>query len=342
MPFRKLNDTRPLIDHVAPAAAIPGGEFHIHGENFMRGGRPSARFGDTSALVVTGSNSLMIVRVPEGVTDPDLVLGQNGSVSAPRTCAVGMQLADGVHPVASPVVDDLGIVYTTMSGTRGQKTPISVFRVDLETGKMSPFVSDITNATSLALDRDGVLYVSSRHEGNVYRVERNGSMSIYVEGMGTATGLAFDPAENLYVGDRSGTIFKVSRERQIYVFATLESSISAYHLAFGPDGCLYVTGPTTSSFDAVHRITPAGVVELFYRGLGRPQGLAFDALGNLYVSASHAGQRGIVKITPNKEAELFLSGPSIVGLAIAPKGEMVVSTNQALFRVPVHLQRQVL
>jgi sugar lactone lactonase YvrE len=335
MPFRKTNDPRPLIDSVAPAAAIPGGELHVRGQNFMRAGRPSARFGDTSALVVSGSDSLVIVRVPDSLTESDLIVGQNGSVSAPHACAIGVQLADGIHAVASPAVDDFGSIYTTMSGTRGQKTPVSVFRYDLNAGQMSPFVSDILNATSVALDRSGVLYVSSRHEGNVYRVERSGAMSVYVEGMGTATGLAFDPAGNLYVGDRSGTIFKVSPERQIYVFATLESSISAYHLAFGPDDCLYVTGPTTSSYDAVHRINPAGEVELFYRGLGRPQGLAFDAQGNLYVAASHAGQRGIVRIRPQKEAEMFLSGPAIVGHAFAPAGDLIVTTNQALFRVPV-------
>ena len=56
----------------------------------------------------------------------------------------------------------------------------------------------------------------------------------------------------------SGTIFKISPDRQIFVFATLEASISAYHLAMGPDGYLYVTGPTTSSFDSVYRISHAG------------------------------------------------------------------------------------
>ena len=68
------------------------------------------------------------------------------------------------------------------------------------------------------------------------------------------------------------------------MFATIEPSIAAYHLAFGPDQNLYVTGPTTSSFDAVQRISPDGHVEVFYRGLGRPQGMAFDvSKGNLYV-----------------------------------------------------------
>src|SRR5438045_8566794 len=100
--------------------------------------------------------------------------------------------------------------------------------------------------------------------------------------MGVATGIVFDREDNLFVGDRSGTIFKISRQRQIYVFATLESSIAAYHLAFGPDGYLYVTGPTTSSFDAVHRIDTDGRVEVFYRALGRATGLAFDIAGHLY------------------------------------------------------------
>src|ERR1700678_3280588 len=171
------------------------------------------------------------------------------------------------------------------------------------------------NATGLALDADGVLYASSRHEGVVYQISPGGNLSVYVEGMGVATGVVFEPDGNLYVGDRSGTIFKISRERQIYVFATIEPSIAAYHLAFGSDRCLYVTGPNTSSFDAIQRITPDGHVDVFYRGLGRPQGMAFDAKGNLYVSASLEGRRGIVRITPDAKAELFLSGPAIVGVA---------------------------
>ena len=66
------------------------------------------------------------------------------------------------------------------------------------------------NATSIAFDRRGQMYVSSRFDGTVYRVAPSGTMSSYAEGMGIATGIAFDRAENLYVGDRSGTIFKMA------------------------------------------------------------------------------------------------------------------------------------
>jgi sugar lactone lactonase YvrE len=191
------------------------------------------------------------------------------------------------------------------------------------------------NPTGLAFDRSGLLYASSRFDGIVYQITPTGNMSAFVEGMGVATGIAFDRDENLYVGDRSGTIFKISPSRQIYVFATLEPSIAAYHLAFGTDGYLYISAPTTSSFDAIHRISNAGEVETFFRGLGRPQGLAFDAQGRLYVAASLAGRRGIIRINTsgNPDPALFLSGPNIVGLAFAPGDALIVATHSALHRV---------
>jgi len=201
-----------------------------------------------------------------------------------------------------------------------------------------PFIKEMMNATGLAFDRNGLLYVSSRHDGTVYQVTPNGNTSTFVEGMGVATGLAFDPDGSLYVGDRQGTIFKISPGRQIFVFATLEPSIAAYHFAHGPDGYLYVTGPTTSSFDSVYRVSHKGEVEVYYRGLGRPQGLAFDDDGRLYVAASLAGRKGVVRINPNRQAELFVSGPGIVGLAFTPSRSLVVATTNALYRADVGIK----
>ena len=247
---------------------------------------------------------------------------------------IGVQVADSLHPVANPAVDSEGNIFTTFSGARGQKSPVAVYKIDMNYSAR-PFVTELMNATGLAFDRAGMLYVSSRYDGIVYQVTPTGNMSVYVEGMGVATGIAFDSEENLYVGDRSGTIFKISRARQIYVFATLEPSIAAYHLAFGPDDYLYVTGPTTSSFDAVYRVSHAGEVEVFYRGLGRPQGLAFDATGRLYVAASFRGRRGRRPARQRGEPDLFLSGPGIVGLAFTPSRALVLATNSALYRADV-------
>jgi hypothetical protein len=337
MATRKETDNRPRISEVFPPAAIPGGELQIRGKGLGREPRPKVVIGEVDAPIVIGSDSYMVVRVPDGASAGELVVSpSDDSHSNSWTCDIGIQIADNVHPVANPAVDRHGNVYTTFSGSRGQKTPVAVYKIDLNyTPK--PFINDMMNATGLIFDADGILYVSSRYDGIVYEVTPNGQMSVYVEGMGVATGMAFDRDENLYVGDRSGTIFKISRSRQIYVFTTLEPSIAAYHLAVGPDGYLYVTGPTTSSYDAVHRCAPTGEVEVFYRGLGRPQGIAFDAEGRLYVAGSLGGRRGVVRVDAERKAELFLSGPGIVGLAFTPSRSMVVSTTNSLYRVDVDI-----
>jgi sugar lactone lactonase YvrE len=334
MPLRKSSDSKPQISQVTPPAAIAGGEFQIRGKGFAKTDRPRVTLGEVAAPVIIGSDSFVIARVPEGASAGELVVQAGDRSSEVYACDVGILMADSLHPVANPAVDTFGNVFGTFSGSRGQKVPVAVYKIDLNYN-LKPFINDLMNATGLAFDTQGMLYISSRFDGMVYQVTPNGSMSVYVEGMGVATGIAFDRQHNLYVGDRSGTIFKISPTRQIFVFATLEPSIAAYHLAFGPDEHLYVSGPTTSSFDSVYRISPAGEVETFYRGLGRPQGMAFDQEGRLYVAASMAGRKGIVRIAPDRNAELFLSGPGVVGLAFTPSRAIVVATTNALYRVDV-------
>ncbi len=337
MALRKSSDSKPQISQVTPGAAIAGGELQIRGKGFARIDRPRVMIGEVGAPVIIGSDSLVIARVPDGATAGELIIESGDQASETWACDIGVLVAESLHPVASPAIDRFGNIYTTFSGSRGQKVPVAVYRIDLNFN-MKPFINELMNATAMAFDRDGMLYISSRFDGIVYQVTPNGSMSVFVEGMGVATGLAFDDEGNLYVGDRSGTVFKISPDRQIFVFATLEPSIAAYHLAFGPDGYLYVTGPTTSSFDSVHRISHAGEVELFYRGLGRPQGMAFDDQGNLYVAASISGRKGVVRVTQERKADLFLSGPGIVGLAFTPSRALVVATTNALFRVDVGIK----
>jgi hypothetical protein len=337
MAIRKDSGQRPQIDEISPQAAIAGGEIQIRGRGFAREHPPRVTLGDVPAQIVVGSDSFVIARVPEGVSAEQLTLENGGRAGSRWPCQIGVQIADSLHPVANPAVDALGNIFVTFSGSRGQKTPVAVYQVEPK-GGLKPFISDLMNATGLALDREGSLYVSSRFDGSVYKALPDGTLSVHVEGMGVATGIAFDAEENLYVGDRSGTVFKLGRDRQIFVFATLEPSIAAYHLAFGPGGYLYVTGPTTSSFDSVYRISPAGETEVFFRGLGRPQGLAFDSDGRLYVAASIGGRKGIVRIDQERNAELFLSGLHVVGLAFTPSRSIIVATTNSLYRVDADIQ----
>ena len=322
----------PRIERVWPAAAIPGGDISIHGAGFTTGnhGRPEVHFGSVAASVTLASEKLLVARVPEGADDGAIRVRAGDAASQPFSIAVGTLIADNLHPVANPAIDAQGNAYVTFSGQRGQKVPVSLYKVT-PSRSIKPYVTQLMNPTGLAVGRDGALYVSCRNDGTVHRVLPDGSTEQWIEGMGIATGLAFDRAGNLYVGDRSGTIFKIGTDRQVFVFATLEPSMSAYHLAFHPSGDLYVTGPTTSSFDRVYRITPAGEVEVFYKGLGRPQGMAFDSAGNLYVAASVAGKRGVVRISSDGQAELVLSGNNVVGLVIEPSKHSLVATSTSLY-----------
>jgi sugar lactone lactonase YvrE len=336
---KKNVNGKPHIEAVAPSFALPGGEVRIIGKSLrppeLR--RPSVHFGEIEGTVLISSDDFVVVRVPEGAASGPVVVGTNGHLSNAHSIKVAALVADNLHPVTNPALDREGNLYVTFSGSRGQKVPVSIFKIDTNYN-VKPFLSEMMNATSIAFDREGQMYVSSRHDEAVYKVAPNGTVSTYAEGMGVATGIAFDAAENLYVGDRSGTIFKIARDRQIFVFATLEPSVSAYHIAFGPQGDMFVTGPSTSSFDCVYKVDPHGTVSVFYRGLGRPQGLALDVEGNVYVAASLAGKRGIVKITPQGEATLAVSGQGLVGLAFAPGKSAILATNSSVHRISWNIQ----
>ena len=328
---RKSVNDGPRIESVAPSAALAGGEMRIVGSGLRPQEllRPKVKFGDFEAPIVVSSDGFLVARVPDGATSGPVVVATNGHISNAYPVKVAVAIAENLHPVTNPALDAEGNVYVTFSGSRGQKVPVSIFKIDTNYA-VKPFVSEMMNATAIAFDRQGQMYVSSRHDGAVYKVAPNGTMTTFSEGLGVATGIAFDREQSLYVGDRNGTIFKIARDQQMFVFATLELSVSAYHLAFGPKGDLFVTGPN----DRVYKIDPRGTVTTFYKGLGRPQGMAFDAEGNLYVAASLAGTRGIVKITPDAKPSLEVSGHGLVGLAFAPGRAVVLATSSAVH----HLQ----
>jgi len=322
----------PRIERVSPGAAIPGGEIALIGSGFASRGasKPVVRFGEAEGGLSLVSANRVVARVPEGACGGQVSIESDGHRSQPFSVCVALQIADNLQPVANPAVDFEGNTYVTFSGPRGQRVPVSLYKVTANFN-VKPYVTSLMNPSGLALDRSGNLFVSCRNDGTVHRITQDGRAEEWIEGMGVATGLAFDRDENLYVGDRSGTVFKISPQREIFVFATLEPSVAAYHLAFHPDGELYATGPTTSSFDRVYRISKNGEVPTFYRGLGRPQGLAFDHDANLYVAASHGGRRGIVRISPQGHAELVLSGSQIVGMALLPTGRAMIATVNALY-----------
>ena len=324
-----------MIERLVPRAGIEGGRVVVHGSSLADGevGPPRVRFGEVDGRPSVATPSRIVVPVPAGATSGPVVVGLGSRQSNPAAFVVGALLARDLHPVANPAVGRDGSVYTTFSGSRGQQVPVSIFRI-APSGEVTPFVSELMNPTGLAFGPDGRLYVSSRNDGVVYRVSAGGDFEPYAEGLGVATGLAFDREGILFVGQRTGGIARIGPARRPRPFVSLPPSVAAYHLAFGPDGALYVTAPTLSNDDPVYRISPDGAVERFVEGLARPQGIAFSG-ADCYVVACFGSDRGVFRIGPDRRPTLIVSGVNLVGLAFAGPEDLVVVSTSAVYRVPL-------
>src|SRR5258708_32942312 len=175
---KKNVNGKPHIEAVTPGFALPGGEVRIVGSGLRPPElhRPRVHFGPVEGSVVISADDFVIARVPEDAVSGPIVVGADGHVSNSQTLEIAETIAENLHPVTNPAIDREGNIFVTFSGSRGQKVPVAIFKIDLK-GVVKPFLNDMMNATAVAFDREGQMYVSSRHDETVYKVAPNGTMS---------------------------------------------------------------------------------------------------------------------------------------------------------------------
>src|SRR5437870_196423 len=174
----------------------------------------------------------------------------------------------------------------------------------------------------------GDIYVSynghAAIRGTIYDYAPNGIGRVFASRLNGPRGITFDGAGNVYVADAAaGVVYKFTG-----TLSTFASVPAAFGLAFDSAGNLFVstqceafpagdcTDPTIGG--RIVKITPSGIQTTFASGLGDGdlRGLAFDALGNLFVAdlglaAGHDPSRAMVlKITPTGLVSVFASGVS--------------------------------
>jgi sugar lactone lactonase YvrE len=318
----------PIVTSVVPERAVGRGRITLRGSGLAASDRSTASIGEVPARISFASDGRLIVIVPDGV-DGGLMPVRLDDATLSHVW-IGGPCATGLHQVDSPVFDSSGNLFVTYSGSRGQDSPVSIFRVT-SAGTREPFVSGIVNATSMAFGPDGRLYVSSRFEGAVYRVANDGTPEQVASDLGVACGIAFDTDGWMYVGDRSGTIFRV-RDGRAAAFASLPPSVAAFHLAMSPHDDLYATAPTLGTYDSLYRIDRRGEVTTISSSLGRPQGLGFGPDGLLYVVDALAGSSGVHRRDADGSFPLVVAGGTLVGLAFGPQGEFVVTSADTAYR----------
>ncbi len=208
------------------------------------------------------------------------------------------------------------------AAARDTKVPVPLYRVGRD-GVREPLPVEIANPTSLALGPDGAdLRLEPVRRPRLSADARRSASSCYATELGVPTGLAFAPDGTLFVGDRSGSILRVSPDRQVETFATLPSSVAAFHLAFGPDDCLYVTAPTLATHDALYRITPDRLVDDGVRRVraAAGTGVRLDAARSTS-STRWPARRGCTASTcasGRPSPVLVLSAPALIGVAFDP------------------------
>jgi len=143
----------PHLDHVTPPAAMPGGEVQVLGAHLdSHDARiPHATLGDTAAPVILSRPTRATIQIPEGAITGDLIVHRNGNASNALNLRIAVPMAENLHPVSNPAVDPDGNVYATVSGSRGQAVPVSIFQIQRDF-QIRPFVRDLLNATGLAFD----------------------------------------------------------------------------------------------------------------------------------------------------------------------------------------------
>ena len=199
---------------------------------------------------------------------------------------------------------------------------------------------------------DGRLYVSSRFDGQVHRLIDDDHAEVYRDraGRGHRPGVRAGRRSvrrrqvrddsSRQAGSNGRAVRDITGERRGVSPGVWSGRLS---VCGGPDACRRTT--------SIYRITPDRLVDEVCRGFGRPQGLAFDSTGTLYVVEALAGGAGLYRVDwvrrgvrpgsdggqttwrnspsglhPRLTPELVLSAPSLVGVAIAPGGGLVVAS----------------
>lgn len=219
--------------------------------------------------------------------------------------AVGLQFPEG------PAWDGKNTLY--VSNCQGNWiTRISPAGVDtFLTAATDPFTFEKTNG--MTVFKDGHLYVCEFGRGAILRIHPDGKSEIYAERcagqkLNRPNDLAFDAAGNLYFTDPNhyrrenpdGVVYRIAAgSRKVTVVATELAFPNG--LAFSADGkFLYIC---ESAFERVLRFTvqPDGSLtgkEIFVEMPGGdPDGINFDAAGNLYVA--HFGGGAVWIIAPD-------------------------------------------
>ena len=330
--------TSSRISAVSPLWAVEGGRVTISGSGLRRRSRAAARSASASARRAWRSPRPRLAdrrSFPPGLDGGHTPVRVDEAPGETAYVEIGAPLATGLHQVDNPAFDrarqplrDLQRIARAAGAGLDLRRP---------SGRHARAVRRPTwpIRRRWRSTRDGRLHVSSRFDGSVHRVDADGTVDDRRDRsrrrlrhrVRSATARCSSAIDR----DRSCACATGARRCS----RRIPPSVAAFHLAFGPDGWLYVTAPTLGARDSVYRVSPEGAVEVFHDGFGRPQGLAFDAHGHLYVVDALAGASGVYRLRADRPARpsRCVAGGALIGLAFDPRGGLVLASSDTVYRL---------
>ena len=182
------------------------------------------------------------------------------------------------------------------------------------------------------LDASSVIYLTCFKNGTVQKYSSDGMPLGAFCNVADATGLAFDKDGNLFVSSDEApgySIQKITPNGGVSTFAT--DGLSAPHgLAFDNDGNLYVANAQNATIEKYTPDGIGTVFANGSAGLAHPTDLLFDSVGNLWVTNAYGGldRKGSVeKFAPDGTGTVFAEGVFNVayGIAMDSAGNVYIS-----------------
>jgi sugar lactone lactonase YvrE len=172
----------------------------------------------------------------------------------------------------------------------------------------------LSRPVGMAVGSDGLVYVANFGDNSIVRLTSTGAVQLFVTGLNRPQGMVADAAGNLFVANSgANNVVKITPDGLVSVFAT--GLNDPYALAFDSVGDLLVTNRRDAT---IARIRSDGSAVAFTRGLTRrPQGMRYDAAGNLYV----VGDNGISRLSASGSIALVSTVTDGWGIALGPTSE---------------------
>ncbi|HSI10664.1 MAG TPA: SMP-30/gluconolactonase/LRE family protein [Chthoniobacter sp.] len=168
----------------------------------------------------------------------------------------------------------------------------------------------------IAIDVSGNLYVANYVFGTITKYSSTGtSLGTFISsGLSNPDGLAFDAAGNLYVSSYTGASVK-KYDSSGTLLATYTTGSGPQGMTFDSSGNLFVA---LTNLGIVEKFSPTGTdLGAFISGVTSPTDLAFDPLGNLYVTSWTPSTGSVLKYSSTGTSlGTFATGGSPTGILI--------------------------